>query len=144
MGITTKQQLAAFALRIALAAGFLSAVASRLGLWGSHSSGWNNFVRYTAETNSFLPSSAAPVLAVLATIAETGAGVLLLVGWRVKIIASFAALLSLAFAIAMSISYGIKEPLDYSVFAFSAGAFLLSTIQQHPYSIDYLLHNQTN
>jgi hypothetical protein len=27
----------------------------------------------------------------------------------------------------MSISFGCKEPLDYSVFVFSAGAFLLST-----------------
>ncbi len=143
MGINTKQELASLSLRIALSAGFLSAVASRLGLWGSHSSGWSNFVQYTAQTNSFLPPTAAPALAALATIAETSAGILLMIGYRIKTVTSFAALLSLLFAIVMSISFGIKEPLDYSVFAFSAGAFLLSTLHKHPYSIDYLLNKQT-
>jgi len=34
------QDVAILLLRIALAAGFLSAVASRLSLWGEKSSGW--------------------------------------------------------------------------------------------------------
>jgi hypothetical protein len=48
-----RQDIAVFLLRIALAAGFLSAVSSRLNLWGAQSSGWSKFVRYTAEVNSF-------------------------------------------------------------------------------------------
>ena len=48
-----RQDIAVFLLRIALAVGFLSAVSSRLNLWGSKSSGWSEFVRYTAEVNSF-------------------------------------------------------------------------------------------
>lgn len=139
MGNITKQQLASFLLRLALSAGFLSAVASRLGGWGSKSSGWKNFVQYTAQTNSFLPSTAAPVLAVLATIAEASTGLLLLAGYQIKITAFFGAILSLIFGIAMSFSFGIKEPLDYSVFAFSAGAFVLSTQQHSLLSIDHLL-----
>ncbi|MDV2447151.1 hypothetical protein CMU93_06500 [Elizabethkingia anophelis] len=52
-----RQDIAVFLLRIALAVGFLSAVFSRLNLWGVQSSGWSKFVRYTAEVNSFLPHS---------------------------------------------------------------------------------------
>lgn len=136
----TQQDAAIFLLRIALAVGFLSAVASRLNLWGVQSSGWKNFVHYTAETNSFLPQSWASSIAVLSTAAELSIGILLLLGFQVKITAWCASILSLCFAIAMSISFGIKEPLDYSVFAFSTGAFLLSTFSRYKWSLDQLLH----
>lgn len=136
----TQQDAAVFLLRITLAAGFLSAVASRLNLWGAQSSGWKNFVHYTAETNSFLPQSWAALIAVLSTIAELSIGILLLLGFQIKRTATYASILTLFFAIAMSFSFGIKEPLDYSVFAFSAGAFLLSTFPRYLWSLDQLLH----
>jgi len=136
----TQQDTAAFLLRIALAFGFLSAVASRLNLWGARSSGWKNFVHYTTETNSFLPQSCASSIAVLSTAAELSIGMLLLLGFQVKRTAWCASILTLFFAIAMSFSFGIKEPLDYSVFAFSAGAFLLSTFSRFAWSLDHLLH----
>ncbi|WP_228426215.1 DoxX family membrane protein [Chryseobacterium indologenes] len=85
----TRQDIAVFLLRIALATVFLSAVASRLNLWGARSSGWKSFVQYTAETNSFLPSSFAPFLAILSTIAELSFGLLLLTGYQVKKNSSF-------------------------------------------------------
>ncbi|BFO64449.1 DoxX family membrane protein [Chryseobacterium sp. KCF3-3] len=136
----TQQDAVIFLLRIALAVGFLSAVASRLNLWGVQSSGWKNFVHYTAEINSFLPQSWAAIIAVLSTIAELSIGILLLLGFQIKRTARYASILTLFFAIAMSISFGIKEPLDYSVFAFSAGAFLLSTFSRYKWSLDQLLH----
>lgn len=126
-------------LRLALASGFLSAVASRLGLWGAKSSGWSNFLDYTAQVNSFLPKSFIPIIAVAATVLETGLGLLLLVGFKTKYAALGAAILTLLFAAAMSYSFGIKEPLDYSVFAVSCGALLLSTIPYHKWSIDQLI-----
>ncbi|WP_313000066.1 DoxX family membrane protein [Chryseobacterium gleum] len=132
----TQQDMAVFLLRIALAFGFLSAVASRLSLWGAKSSGWKKFAEYTADTNSFLPQSWAPAIAVLSTTAELSIGILLLLGYQVKKTALCASILTLLFAVAMSISYGIKEPLDYSVFAFSAGAFLLSTFSRYVWSLD--------
>ncbi|MDE3249948.1 MAG: DoxX protein [Bacteroidota bacterium] len=113
-------------LRVALAAGFLSAVASRLSLWGKHSSGWKGFVEYTAQVNSFLPSSWAATIAVISTVLETALAVMLLTGIQLKRAAFAAGVLTGFFALAMAISSGIKEPLDYSVFAFSAGSFLLS------------------
>jgi hypothetical protein len=53
--------------RVALAAGFLSSVADRFGLWGPPGSpraawgNWANFVKYTAVLNFFVPHSLAPV-----------------------------------------------------------------------------------
>ena len=135
-----RQNIAVFLLRIVLAVGFLSAVSSRLNLWGAQSSGWSKFVRYTAEVNSFLPYSWIPSLAVLSTIAESSIGILLLIGYRVRKTALCAAILTVLFGIAMSISFGCKEPLDYSVFVFSAGAFLLSTFSHYIWSLDQLLH----
>ncbi|MDV3995396.1 DoxX protein [Elizabethkingia anophelis] len=135
-----RQNIAIFLLRIALAAGFLSAMSSRLNVWGAQSSGWSKFVRYTAEVNSFLPHSWIPSLAVLSTLAESFIGILLLIGYRVRKTALCAAILTVLFGIAMSISFGCKEPLDYSVFVFSAGAFLLSTFSYYLWSLDQLLH----
>src|SRR5437899_604125 len=45
--------------RIALGAAFLSGIASRFGLYGKNVGYGNfaNFVRYTAEVNSFMPAS---------------------------------------------------------------------------------------
>lgn len=129
-------------LRLALAAGFLSAVAARLNLWGKRASvseAWNSFLNYTAEVNSFLPKRFIPTIAVLATILETGLAVLLLLGFKTSYASFGAAILLLLFALAMTCSYGIKEPLDYSVFAASAGAFLLATIPVYKWSIDQLL-----
>ncbi|MYZ59104.1 DoxX family protein [Elizabethkingia anophelis] len=136
----SRQDIAVFLLRIALAVGFLSAVSSRLNLWGAQSSGWSKFVRYTAEVNSFLPYSWASSLAILSTLAESSIGILLLIGFRVRKTALCAAILTVLFGIAMSISFGCKEPLDYSVFVFSAGAFLLSTFSHYIWSLDQLLH----
>lgn len=126
-------------LRLALAAGFLSAVASRLNLWGKKSSGWSSFLDYTAQVNSFLPKSFIPAIAVTGTVLELGLGILLLIGFKTNYAAFGAALLTLLFAVAMTYSFGIKEPFDYSVFAFSAGAFLLATMPYYKWSVDQLI-----
>ena len=130
------QGSATIIMRFALASGFLSAVASRLGLWGSHSSGWTSFLIYTKSVNSFAPASLVPVLAVMSTMLETTFAILLLIGYKTKWAALGASVLTLLFALSMAYSFGLKEPLDYSVFAFSASAFLLSTLPDFPFSID--------
>ena|ERR1700712_1062315 len=130
------QGLATILLRFALAAGFLSAVGSRLSLLGSHSSGWTNYLDYTKSVNSFAPASLIPFLATMSTILETIFALLLLIGYKIRWAALGASILTLLFALAMAYSFGLKEPLDYSVFAFSASAFLLSTMNDFPLSID--------
>ena len=130
------QDIASLLLRFALAVGFFSAVASRLSLWGSHSSGWQGFLSYTAEVNSFAPKNIIPFLAIASTTLETLLGIALLIGYKTRWAALFAAILTFLFAIAMSVSFGIKEPLDYSVFAVCTGAFFLSTAPYYKWSVD--------
>ncbi len=133
------QGFATILLRFALAAGFLSAVGSRLSLLGSHSSGWASFMEYTKSVNSFAPKSLIPFLAVMSTILETGFAILLLIGYKIRWASVGSSILTLLFALTMAYSFGLKEPLDYSVFAFSASAFLLSTMRDFPLSIDQKL-----
>src|SRR3954470_8585628 len=71
-------------LRLALATGFLSAVASRLGLWGSHSSGWSSYLAYAKSVNSYAPDSLIPLLAILSTILEFTFGILLLIRYKTR------------------------------------------------------------
>ena len=125
------ERLAILYARVAVGTAFLSAVADRFGLWGSHG-GWGNFANfthYTAQVNSFMPASTIPYLAWIATIAETLLGVALLIGIWPRYVALASALLLAFFGIAMAISFGIKSPLDYSVFSASAAALLLALHQ---------------
>ena len=130
-------RVARWFLRLALAAGFLSAVADRFGLWGPPGApkvawgAWAPFVVYVGTLNWFAPSAAIPVLAWIATAAEVGLAVALIVGWRLRWCAFASGVLLLTFALAMTVALGIKGPLDYSVFAASAGAFVLATSHEH-------------
>jgi putative oxidoreductase len=133
------QDIAIFALRISLGAGFLSAVFSRFGWWGSKSSGWNGFLSYASQVNSFLPDNFHRPLAYTSTFLEFVFGILLIAGYKTSLVACGSGILTLAFIISMSISFGIKDPLDYSVFAFSTGAFLLATMPYYKWSVDQLL-----
>lgn len=126
--ILTAERLGIIYARVALGAAFLSAVADRFGLWGKHG-GWGNFAnfeKYTAQVNSFMPAPMIPFLAWVATMAELAFGIALILGIWTRWVARGSAVLLLLFGAAMAISFGIKSPLDYSVFSASAGAFLLS------------------
>lgn len=118
-------------LRWALAVTMLSAVADRFGIWGSPGApnvswgDWSHFVAYTAKVNSFLPAVFAPALAVIATAAELSLGIALLLGVFPRPVAWLSAVLLALFAGAMTLSFGIKAPLNFSVFADSAAALLL-------------------
>jgi putative oxidoreductase len=122
--------------RWALGAAFLSAVADRFGLWGAYGKplvAWGDFAHfthYTGMVNSFLPARVIPAVAWMATIAETTFGLALILGIYKRAAAFGSAVLLLLLALAMSISFGIKAPLDYSVFGASAAAFLLFAILQ--------------
>jgi uncharacterized membrane protein YphA (DoxX/SURF4 family) len=114
--------------RIALGAAFLSAVASRFGLWDrtldlKH---FLNFIEYTAEVNSFLPRAIIPGVAVLATVCETSLGILLIMGLWPRWVSLASAVLLALFATAMAISFGLKSPMDYSVFSASGASVLLA------------------
>jgi putative oxidoreductase len=127
----TSLQLQRWALRyarVALGAAFLSGIMSRFGLWGAGVGYGNfaNFVRYTAEVNSFMPAATIPFLAWSATAGELLFGVALVLGLWPRPVAWGSAVLLALFGIAMAISGGLKSPLDYSVFSASAAAVLLA------------------
>ncbi len=116
---------AAFA-RLALGAAFLSAVAARFGLWDDRLEPFAGFVAYTGEVLSFMPRSTIPFFAVVSTIAETALGALLVVGVGLRRTAFASAVLLGLFGVSMTLSFGIKAPLDGSVFSASAAALLLA------------------
>jgi uncharacterized membrane protein YphA (DoxX/SURF4 family) len=130
----SRVRTASLFLRIALAAAFLSACADRFGLWGPPGAphvAWGDFAHftaYTARVNSFLPAAWAPALAWLSTAAEIGLALGLLAGLRLRAVAASSGALLLTFALAMTVSFGLKAPLDYSVFSAAAGAFLLAAL----------------
>lgn len=113
---------------LALGAAFLSAVASRFGLWNGRP--WDvafaAFTAYTAEVNAFMPAATIPLLAWSATVAETVCGTLLVAGVLTEWAAGASAVLLALFGTAMALSQGVKSPLDYSFFSASAAALLLA------------------
>ena len=134
-------------LRLALGLSFLSAVADRFGLWGVYGQpnvAWGNyprFVAYTAKLNWFLPASFIPALALIATAAETLLGLLLVLGWKTRASAFLSGVLLTLFALTMTIALGVKSPLNLSVFSAAAGAFLLASCADFPFSVDSLLRS---
>lgn len=114
--------------RIAVGAAFLSAVASRVGLWDGtvDLKHFRNFIEYAAEVNSFLPTTIIPSVAVLATVCETSLGILLIVGLWPRWVSLGSATLLALFGTAMAISFGLKSPTDYSVFSASGASVLLA------------------
>lgn len=126
-------RLAPALLRLALAAAFLSAVASRLGLWGGHAgqpaAAFAGFVAAVGELNPWLPPALWPAQAVLVTALEGGLGVALLLGVAPRRTALAAAGLLAVFAAAMTVFTGPKSALDASVWSAAAGAFLLARVE---------------
>ena len=113
---------------LALGAAFLSAVASRFGLWNGRpwEVAFTAFTAYTAEVNAFMPAWSIPFLAWSATVAEAACGTLLVLGLFTEGAAVASAVLLAVFGTAMAVSQGVKSPLDYSVFSASAAALLLA------------------
>ncbi len=119
-------------LRLALACGFLSAVADRFGVWGKEVSvwgNWENFLNYTQLINPWIPVALIPTIGILATAAEIILAILLILGYKIEIVAKVSGFLLLIFALSMTFSTGIKGAFDYSVFTAAAGAFALSAIK---------------
>jgi uncharacterized membrane protein YphA (DoxX/SURF4 family) len=130
--------------RLGLAAGFLTAVSDRLGLWGPYGTpnvAWGDMRRfraYAAQLNPWFPNEVIPLLGAVVTVAEMTLGVVLLVGFRTRRAAQLSGWLLLAFATGMTAGTGIKSALNASVFAASGAAWLLARAQAYPVSIDAL------
>jgi putative oxidoreductase len=115
--------------RVAIASAFLSAVASRFGLWQGTPglSRFDAFIDRTAQLNFFAPPAVMPLLAWAATGLETTLALALIAGVQVRAAAFGSAALLALFGSLMVVADGPKAPLDYSVFSASAAALLLAT-----------------
>jgi uncharacterized membrane protein YphA (DoxX/SURF4 family) len=139
---TTTTTLSQVFLRLALSVSYLSAVADRFGLWGAPGTpgvswgNWQNFVAYSNSVNSFVPPFLGNVLAMVATTLEVILPALLLIGYKIRLASMASGIVLLLFALAMTISFGMKAPLDYSVWTGAAASFLLSVLPTYPYSLD--------
>jgi uncharacterized membrane protein YphA (DoxX/SURF4 family) len=135
--------------RFALGVSFLSAVADRFGLWGPYGAknvAWGDFahfVKYTGAVMSLFPSSLTVSFAWIATVAETVLGILLIAGYKIRIVSALSGLLLLSFAMGMVTGLGIKTPLDYSVFSAAAAAFLLAYWEPDRFTLDKLLNRSS-
>jgi putative oxidoreductase len=134
------QNIATILMRLALAGGFLSAVADRLEFVTGKPGSWEKFVKITGQVNAFAPPRIVPFLAISATLLEIIFAILLLIGYKTKWASLGASFLTLLFGLAMAYSSGIA----FSVFVFSAGAFLLSTIENYKWSIDEAIQQREN
>jgi uncharacterized membrane protein YphA (DoxX/SURF4 family) len=129
-------------LRLALGAGFLSAVADRLGFWGPAGTflvswgNFHNFLLYTAKLNPWCPGACLPLLGVVVTIAEAGLGIILILGFSTRVAGMLTGMITLAFAASITFVLGVHAPLNYSVFVFSAASFLLASQAPDKLSID--------
>jgi putative oxidoreductase len=127
------ERVAVLYARFALGAAFLSGIADRFGLYRGRNVGYGNFqgfLDYTAKVNSFMPASTIPFLGWSATFFEFTFGVLLILGLWTRWVALGSATLLVLFGTAMAISFGIKAPLDYSVFSASACAVLVALYEE--------------
>lgn len=118
-------------LRLAIAGGFLSAVADRFGLWNYdvYWGNWESFVTYTQTLMPWFSHFWVQIAAIIATAAEIIFAIFLLIGWKTKLFAKLSGILLLIFALTMSFSGGIKTAFDASVFAASAAAFALGAMR---------------
>jgi hypothetical protein len=132
--------MACLAVRVSLAAAFLSAVADRFGLWGPPGTEgvfWGGiplYEDYVALLNPFLPAALISPVGWVATLSEVVIAIGLLAGWRLRWFALAATILLTLFATAMLFSLGPKPPLDYSVWSAAGAAFLLYAVSSRPNS----------
>ena len=114
------------ALRLSLAAAFLSAVADRFGWWKPFGQGsWGSMGAFADYVHQLVPFASGWLLTVIvwaATATETTLGVLLLTGWRPKLVGAATCLVLIIFGTAMAVSLGVESPLSYSVFSAASAA----------------------
>lgn len=135
--------------RIAVATAFLSAVADRFGIWGKPGSqnvswgDWEHFLDYSNTLNFFVSPTIGKILAIIATSLEIVFSLLLLIGYKTKMISFASGLLLTLFAVSMTIALGIKPTFDYSVWISASACFLLGTLTGNSYSLDAYLINKS-
>ena len=129
-------------LRLALGIDFILPVMDRfgwLGAPGNPTVGWGNWSIFLDYTNSLMPYLSRPlanVMAIIATAGELVFGILLIIGYKIRLAAIGSFLLTLMFALSMLIFANYRAPFNYSVFVVSASGLLLATIPGYKWAIE--------
>jgi uncharacterized membrane protein YphA (DoxX/SURF4 family) len=130
--------IAAWYLRIALAASFVSSLADRFGFLGRHGTpgvtwgSWKSFLGSSAQLTFWLPAVLRPAAAWISTILEAILVVALLIPYRTTFFSTVAGALLTAYALSLACAYGLGISLAYSVWTAAAGAFLLAAMARKP------------
>ena len=100
------------ALRLSLAAAFLSAVADRFGWWAPFGQGsWGSTGAFADYAHQLVPFASGWLLAVIvgaATGTEATLEGLLLTGWRPRLVGAATCLVLIVFGTAMGITLGVE------------------------------------
>lgn len=129
-------------LRLALGIGFILPVMDRfgwLGVPGNPTVGWGNWSIFLDYTNSLMPYLSRPlanIMAIIATAGELIFGVLLIIGYKIRLAAAGSFLLTLMFALSMLFFANYRAPFNYSVFVVSASSLLLATIPNYKWALE--------
>jgi len=129
-------------LRLALGIGFILPVMDRfswLGAPGNPTVGWGNWSIFLDYTNSLMPYLSRPLanfMAIIATAGELVFGILLIIGYKIRLAAIGSFLLTLMFALSMLTFANYRAPFNYSVFVVSASGLLLATIPGYKWAIE--------
>jgi uncharacterized membrane protein YphA (DoxX/SURF4 family) len=70
---------------------------------------------------------------------ETLFGLLLVLGWKTRLVALLSGALLTTFALTMTVALGVKAPLNLSVFSAAGGALLLGVHADVTFSVDEVL-----
>ena len=105
---------AVFYARLALGAAFLSGIADRFGLYGKNVGygNFDNFVKYTARVNSFMPAFTVRYLAWGATVAELLLGLALVFGLWIRWTSLASAVLLVLFGTGWGLEDALIESCD--------------------------------
>jgi uncharacterized membrane protein YphA (DoxX/SURF4 family) len=120
------------AIRIAIAADFAYSIADRFGILGPYRAvgvswgNWKNFVYYTHVLNGLLPASAAPYLAIFATLLEASLAICLVLGFLPRPTTLGTAILLAIYVITMSATSGFVSQFDFAVLLLASAAFFLA------------------
>lgn len=131
--------------RVAVSMTFFSAVADRLGFWGSPGSSnvtwgdWEHFLDYSNTLNFYASPQIGELLAIVATFLEVVLAFLLLVGYKTRTSALLSGLLLVLFGVSMTMALGVKTTFDYSVWIGAGACFLLTTSENYFFSLDHYL-----
>lgn len=143
-----KSNFAQLYFRLAIGVAFFILGLDRLGAWGPYGAknvswgDWQHFYSYARSLLFFLPDSLAFACAAIATACEIIFGILLVIGLFTRTVAIGGAVLTLSFAICMALTNGIMSPINYSVFAVSAGFCMLANVSTYKWSIDAFIQSK--